>query len=546
MKRKAIAYLMGVVLLSLTVFGVLHWYNRIGETVITSAPESAVQEESATLESPPSEEYIPQDAQPEPPQELVPTTEEISAPEAVPVDAKCIVIDAGHQQTADYGTEPLGPGSTEMKTRVAAGTSGVMTGTPEYELNLAVSLLLEKELTVRGYEVVMTRTENDVSISNAERAAIANECQADAFIRVHANGSESSSASGIMTICMTPKNPYNGALYEKSYALSACILTQLGAALGKPESQQTLWQTDTMTGINYSQVPVTIVEMGFMTNLDEDAAMATEEYRQKIAAGIADGVDAYFRQLPNEDLTEDTALADVLREQIQDSSYKWDIWAERLDTGAYAHVQKNVDESAPQMVSASLIKLFIMGAVYDAENSGKLTPGAQESALFQMITVSDNASANDLTKLLGEGDEASGRSAVEVFARSIGCDSVQYNRLMLVENGTQNYVSAEDCATLLRMIYTGQCVSQDASKSMLDHLLAQQVNDRIPQGLSSDVKVAHKTGDLLGICCADVGIVFAPHGDYLLCIICNNQSDQQSAIQACVSITRAVDAYFSA
>ena len=59
MKRKAIAYLMGVVLLSLTVFGVLHWYNRIGETVITSAPESAVQEESATLESPPSEEYIP-------------------------------------------------------------------------------------------------------------------------------------------------------------------------------------------------------------------------------------------------------------------------------------------------------------------------------------------------------------------------------------------------------------------------------------------------------------------------------------------------------
>lgn len=163
-----------------------------------------------------------------------------------------------------------------------------------------------------------------------------------------------------------------------------------------------------------------------------------------------------------------------------------------------------------------------------------------------MITVSDNASANDLTKLLGDGDEASGRSAVEAFARSIGCDSVQYNRLMLVENGTQNYVSAEDCATLLRMIYTGQCVSQDASKSMLDHLLAQQVNDRIPQGLSSDVKVAHKTGDLLGICCADVGIVFAPQGDYLLCIVCNNQSDQQSAIQTCVSITRAVDAYFSA
>ena len=544
MKKNIIVWLLAAALLGLATGGILHWYNRIGETTITASPEPAAQEESATLESPPSKEHIPQDAQPEPPQEFVPTTEEISVPEVVPTDVKCIVIDAGHQQTADYGTEPLGPGSTEMKTRVAAGTSGVMTGTPEYELNLVVSLLLEQELQSRGYKVVMTRTENDVSISNAERAAIANECQADAFIRVHANGSESSSASGIMTICMTPQNPYNGVLYEKSYALSDCILTKLGAALGKPESQQTLWQTDTMTGINYSQVPVTIVEMGFMTNPDEDAAMATDEYRQKIAFGIADGVDAYFRQLPNEDLIEDAALATALQEQIQDSGCKWDIWAERLDTGAYAHVQKNVDESAPQMVSASLIKLFIMGAVYDAENSGKLTPGAQENALFQMITVSDNASANDLTKLLGDGDEAAGRSAVEAFARSIGCDSVQYNRLMLVENGTQNYVSAENCAALLRMIYARQCVSQDASKSMLDHLLAQQVNDRIPQGLSSDVKVAHKTGDLIGICCADVGIVFAPQGDYLLCIICNGQSDQQSAIETCIAITRAVDAYF--
>ena len=115
-----------------------------------------------------------------------------------------------------------------------------------------------------------------------------------------------------------------------------------------------------------------------------------------------------------------------------------------------------------------------------------------------------------------------------------------------MENGTQNYVNAEDCAAFLRLVYNRQCVSQEASEQMLAHLLAQQVNDRIPQGLSSDVKVAHKTGDLLGICCADVGIVFAPQGDYLLCIVCNNQSDQQSAIQTCVSITRAVDAYFSA
>lgn len=173
-----------------------------------------------------------------------------------------------------------------------------------------------------------------------------------------------------MTICMTPSNPYNGALYEKSRALSDCVLERLGAALDKPQNERTLWQTDTMTGINYSEVPVTIVEMGFMTNPSEDEAMATDAYRAKIAAGIADGVDAYFRRLQRQSLTEDAALAEALREQLQGSSDKWDIWAERLQEGTYAHVQENIDPDAPQMVSASLIKLFIMGAVYDAERSG--------------------------------------------------------------------------------------------------------------------------------------------------------------------------------
>ena len=460
-------------------------------------------------------------------------------PEAVQTEKPCIVIDAGHQLNADYGKEPVGPGSTELKTRVSAGMTGVTsTGIPEYELNLAVSLLLQQELTVRGYTVVMTRTENDVSISNAERAQIANTQQAGAFIRVHANASESAAASGIMTICMTPSNPYNGALYEKSRALSDCVLERLGAALDKPQNERTLWQTDTMTGINYSEVPVTIVEMGFMTNPSEDEAMATDAYRAKIAAGIADGVDAYFRRLQRQSLTEDAALAEALREQLQGSSDKWDIWAERLQEGTYAHVQENIDPDAPQMVSASLIKLFIMGAVYDAERSGTLTPGAQEDAICQMISVSDNAAANELTCLLGGGSEADGRAAVERFAASIDCTAVRYNRLMLVENGTQNYVSAEDCAAFLRLVYNRQCVSQEASEQMLAHLLAQQVNDRIPQGLPEGTQCAHKTGDLLGLCCADVGIVFTPQTDFLLCIICNDPADYQTAIRTCITLAR--------
>ena len=458
MKKKIIAAALAAAVL-LAAGGLLFGLHRIGETTISAGPEPAAPEEVQPAE--PEEPSVPEQPEKEP-EEAEPVQTQTPVPEAVQTEKPCIVIDAGHQLNADYGKEPVGPGSTELKTRVSAGTTGVSTGIPEYELNLAVSLLLQQELTARGYTVVMTRTENDVSISNAERAQIANTQQAGAFIRVHANASESAAASGIMTICMTPSNPYNGALYEKSRALSDCVLERLGAALDKPQNERTLWQTDTMTGINYSEVPVTIVEMGFMTNPSEDETMATDAYRAKIAAGIADGVDAYFRRLQRQSLTEDAALADALREQLQGSSDKWDIWAERLQEGTYAHVQENIDPDAPQMVSASLIKLFIMGAVYDAERSGTLTPGAQEDAICQMISVSDNAAANELTCLLGGGSEADGRAAVERFAASIDCTAVRYNRLMLVENGTQNYVSAEDCAAFLRLVYNRQCVSQEA------------------------------------------------------------------------------------
>ena len=121
---------------------------------------------------------------------------------------------------------------------------------------------------------------------------------------------------------------------------------------------------------------------------------------------------------------------------------------------------------------------------------------------------------------------------------SIDCTAVRYNRLMLVENGTQNYVNAEDCSAFLRLVYNRQCVSQEASEQMLAHLLAQQVNDRIPQGLPEGTQCAHKTGDLLGLCCADVGIVFTPQTDFLLCIICNDPADYQTAIRTCITLAR--------
>ncbi len=203
-----------------------------------------------------------------------------------------IGIDPGHQLKGNNGTEPVGPGSSIMKTKVAGGTSGVSTRKPEYQLNLEIGLALKKELTKRGYKVVMTRETNEVDISNIERAQMLN-AKCDIAIRIHADGG-ASSAHGASALYPSAANPYIPSLSEPSLKLSQCILDSYCQATDI--TKRGLSARDDLTGTNWSTIPVTLIEMGFMTNAFDDEYMSSAKGQAHMIEGLANGVDAYFAQ----------------------------------------------------------------------------------------------------------------------------------------------------------------------------------------------------------------------------------------------------------
>lgn len=206
---------------------------------------------------------------------------------------KKVVIDPANQAVSNAGTEEIGPRSGETKASVSTGTVGTTFGTKESELNLEYAKLLKTELESRGYEVVLTREENDVNLSNKERADIANNSGASVFIRIQMNESSNAELNGVMSVCMTAESPYNSDLYADSKTLAVRLLQGVTAATGA--TNRGVVETDQMTAINWSEIPVAAVNLGFLTNPTDEGNLISETYKSNMVKGLADGIDYFFQ-----------------------------------------------------------------------------------------------------------------------------------------------------------------------------------------------------------------------------------------------------------
>ncbi len=204
-----------------------------------------------------------------------------------------VVLDPGHDLRANLATEPIGPGATVRKIKDGGGTRGVVSGLSEAELNLRIALRLRGLLKRAGVRVVMTRTKTvGTSIGNIARARIANRSGADLFLRIHADGSTDPRARGTHTLYPALRRGWTDDVYAASRRVARLVQSEVVHALGFPD--RGLQERSDFTGFNWADVPVILVEMGFMTNPTEDRLLATAAYQHRAAVGLCRGALGYL------------------------------------------------------------------------------------------------------------------------------------------------------------------------------------------------------------------------------------------------------------
>jgi N-acetylmuramoyl-L-alanine amidase len=156
---------------------------------------------------------------------------------------------------------------------------------------LQVARRLQEELVRRGAKVVMVRTKQNVNVSNSKRAAIANDADADLFIRLHCDGNSDRSLTGLSTL--VPKsNEWTRPIVAESKKAGGDVHEAVIARTGAKD--RGVVSRGDLSGFNWAKVPTILVEMGFLSNSAEDQKLSTASYQQALATGMSAGVEEYL------------------------------------------------------------------------------------------------------------------------------------------------------------------------------------------------------------------------------------------------------------
>ena len=202
-----------------------------------------------------------------------------------------VCLDPGHGTPPAIGrqVEPIGPGSHVMKIKDGGGARG------EAAVALAIARRARKLLLARGYRVAMTRTGPTIRLGNGNgniaRARFCNRRHAALMVRIHADGSTDRSLHGVSTLVPGWHRGWTDDIYARSLragrALQKAVVRSTGAA------DRGIVQRSDLTGFNWANVPVVLVETGFLSNPTEARRLHTAAYQQRVARGLTAGVAAF-------------------------------------------------------------------------------------------------------------------------------------------------------------------------------------------------------------------------------------------------------------
>ena len=205
-----------------------------------------------------------------------------------------VCVDPGHQGVAINLDEPMGPGLSGTHHTTNGQAQGTATRRKESVVVLEIGLKLRNALLEEGADVVMTREDQDTAVSNVRRSEIAKEGNADLFIRLHCDNSSNKNKRGIH-IYIPLSSTYAKQVADKDTYRSygEALFQAMSEATGVTRGGVT--QNNSYVANNWATMPAFLVEMGYMSNRDDDIMLSTEEYQAKVVQGMVDGLVAVAR-----------------------------------------------------------------------------------------------------------------------------------------------------------------------------------------------------------------------------------------------------------